>query len=40
MYKESLFPALADIMKYVEQEYYYSKSLVELVTSKLIKQLK
>ena len=39
-YKESWFPALADIMKYVEPEYYYRKSLVELVTSKLIKQLK
>ena len=39
-YKESWFPALADIMKYVEPEYYYRKSLVELVSSKLIQQLK
>ena len=39
-YKESWFPALADIMKYVEPEYYYRKSLVEIVTSKLIQQLK
>ena len=39
-YKESWFPALADIMKYVEPEYYYRKSLVELVSGKLIQQLK
>ena len=39
-YKESWFPALADIMKYVEPEYFYRKSLVEIVTSKLIQQLK
>ena len=39
-YKESWFPTLADIMKYVEPEYYYRKSLVEIVTSKLIQQLK
>ena len=37
-YKESWFPALADIMKYVEPEYYYRKSLVELACTKIIQQ--